>query len=101
MKTLLFTCLCCASALSSCVYPPGAPVRVGVGVGTGYFGTLPPGFAAPYYYHGNRYYYGGQWEPGYFTFQGRPYSGRYFYKGRYLYGGIHHDHHHHGGHPHH
>ncbi|HBJ88023.1 MAG: hypothetical protein Q8M07_20070 [Prosthecobacter sp.] len=101
MKAFLFISLPFTLGLSSCVYPPpGPPVaRVGVGIGTGYFSTLPPGFSSPYYYYGNRYYYGGRWEPGHYTYQGHPYAGRYFYNGRYLYGGTHHGHHlHHGRH---
>lgn len=95
MKNRLITCLSCfcMSSLSSCYLPPGPPVaRVGVGVG--YYETLPRGFSSPYYYHSNRYYYGGRWQPGSYMYHGRHYSGRYFHGGQYLYGGKHFGHHH-------
>jgi hypothetical protein len=98
MKTSLLASFLSAYALflSSCVgpaYPVGG--GVGVGVGTGYYTTLPPAYRSPYYMHNNRYYYGGRYEPGRYFYNGHHYTGRYYHGGHYLYGGQHHGHHHH------
>lgn len=85
-----------ASILSSCVVPPPpgrATVGVGVGAGRVSFGVydaLPAGYTSPYYYYGNRYYWGGRWETGRYVYHGRHYDGRYFHNGHYLYGGRYH-----------
>lgn len=87
-----------ALCLPSCVVRPGRPgphvavppggVSAGVaGVSVGVYDTLPPGYTSPYYLYGNRYYYGGRWEPGRFFYHGRHYDGRYFHNGRFIYGG--------------
>ena len=96
MKTSLLTCLLLGYALcaSSCVGPVYPPT-VGVGVGAGYFNTLPRGYSSPYYHHNNRYYYGGRYEPGRYTYNGNVYNGRYYHGGNYIYGGQHYGHHHH------
>lgn len=75
--------------LSSCVVPyePYYASGVGVGVGVGYYETLPNNWNRPYYYYGNRYYYGGQCETGRYNYNGRYYDNRYSHNGRYYYGG--------------
>lgn len=91
-----------AVLVPSCVVRPGPHGPV-VSIAPGAVGVtevLPPGYAAPYYFYGRRYYYGGRWEPGRFRYHGRYYDGRYVHNGRYFYGG----HFHAGGpgpHPHH
>ena len=78
--------------LASCVvadhgrYGHGHQVTT-VGVGVGYYDSLPPSFDQPYYSHGNRYYYGGSWEQGRFFHEGRYHEGRYVHNGQYYYGG--------------
>ncbi len=85
------------AAVPSCVVgPPGPPVAH-VGVGLGYYDTLPVGYSDPYYYYNNRYYYGGRWETGRFVYNGRVHAGRYFHNGHYYYDGRFNDAHH--GHP--
>lgn len=95
MKTRPIICLLfsCTLLLSSCDYPV-YPVG-GVGVGAGYYSTLPRGYNSPYYHHNNRYYYGGRYEPGRYFYNGHHYNGRYYHGGHYLYGGNHYGHHHH------
>lgn len=58
-----------------------------VGVGVGYYDTLPATYNDPYYYYNNRYYYGGTWEQGRYLDGGRYYDGRYVHNGHYYYGG--------------
>ncbi len=73
--------------LPSCVVPgPPGPV-VGVGVGYGYYDSLPVGYGDPYYFYNNRYYYGGRWETGRYNYNGHVHAGRYFHNGHYYYGG--------------
>jgi hypothetical protein len=75
---------------------------VGGSVAVGYYDTLPGDYYGPYYYAGNRYYYGGRWETGRFLYQGHYHTGRYYHNGHYYYGGRynagrshgHHDHDH-------
>jgi hypothetical protein len=88
--SLLFSSMLC---LSSCDYP-GYPVG-GVGLGAGYYNTLPRGYNSPYYHYNNRYYYGGRYEPGRYNHNGHFYNGRYNHGGHYLYGGNHYGHGHH------
>lgn len=56
---------------------------------TGYatYVSLPADYAGDAYYYNNRYYAGGRYEPGSYTYQGRRYDHRYFHNGQYLYGG--------------
>ena len=39
--------------------------------------------------HNKRYYYGGTYEEGRFTNEGREYTGHYLHDGKYVYGGRH------------
>ena len=101
MKTLrpfLFLFSALALLLPACVVRPGrvaphvavGPAGAGVGaagVTVGVYDRLPPGYTAPYYHYGNRYYYGGRWETGRFLHRGRYYPGRYWHGGRYFYTG--------------
>jgi hypothetical protein len=82
---------------SSCEVTPYGPGVTTVGVGVGYYDTLPSSWNHPYYYYGNRYYYGGAWQPGRYYHRGRYYDGRYHHSGRYYYGGRYSQH---GGHYH-
>ena len=50
---------------------------------------LPQNYAGSAYYYNNRYYAGGRYEPGRYTYQGRTYNSRYYHNGQYLYGGSH------------
>jgi hypothetical protein len=65
-----------------------APV-VGLGNPAGYvvYRTLPRDYAGDAYYYNNRYYAGGRYEPGTYTYKGRTYNNRYSHNGQYLYGG--------------
>lgn len=56
---------------------------------TGYvtYRNLPRNYSGDAYYYNNRYYAGGRYEPGVYTYQGRKYDHRYFHNGQYLYGG--------------
>lgn len=82
-------------SLSSCVVSErgyrghGRPVTTvtTVGVGAGYYDTLPSTYNDPYYYYNNRYYYGGTWEQGRYPYNGQYYEGRYMHNGQYFYGG--------------
>ncbi len=97
MKTCLTLCLLISTLyLASCGYG-GYPVGggVGLGVSSGYYNTLPRGYNSPYYQHNNRYYYGGNYQPGRYNYNGQTYSGRYHHNGHYLYGGQQYGHHHH------
>jgi hypothetical protein len=93
MKRYLLSALGLALTLTSCEVAPYGTGVTSVGVGVGYYDTLPVGWGNPYYYYGNRYYYGGLWEPGRFFYNGRYYSGRYSHRGQYYYGGHYHPHH--------
>ena len=76
--------------LTSCyTYGPG---YTSVGVGVGYYDTLPVGYNNPYYHYNNRYYYGGAWQHGRYYHGGRYYPGRYYHQGRYYYGGNYYPH---------
>ena len=85
------------AALPSCVVPGPPLAHVGVGVGYGYYDTLPAGYGDPYYYYNNRYYYGGRWETGRYVYNGHVHTGRYVHNGHYYYGGRYDLGHHHGG----
>jgi hypothetical protein len=49
--------------------------------------TLPSDYSGDAYYYNNRYYAGGRYEPGTYSYGGRTYNQRYFHNGQYLYGG--------------
>lgn len=49
--------------------------------------SLPSDFSGDAYYYNNRYYAGGRYEPGTYTYGGRSYNDRYFHNGQYIYGG--------------
>ncbi len=83
---LLALPLAAASLLTSCVsgpYQTTLPSEVGYTTYT----SLPAGYSGDAYYYNNRYYAGGRYEPGTYTYQGRRYNNRYFHNGQYIYGG--------------
>jgi hypothetical protein len=51
------------------------------------YATLPSGYAGDAYYYNNRYYAGGRYEPGTYSYRGQTYDHRYFHNGQYFYGG--------------
>lgn len=53
------------------------------------YAKLPRNHSGSTYYHQGRYYTGGQYQTGAFTYQGRRYTSRYYHNGRYYYGGVH------------
>ncbi len=48
---------------------------------------LPRDYSGDAYYYNNRYYAGGRYEPGTYSYGGRTYDNRYFHNGQYIYGG--------------
>jgi hypothetical protein len=49
--------------------------------------SLPSNYSGDAYFYNNRYYAGGRYEPGTYTYQGQRYNDRYFHNGQYIYGG--------------
>lgn len=49
--------------------------------------TLPRDHSGDVYYYNNRYYAGGSYEPGTYSYRGRTYDHRYSHDGKYIYGG--------------
>ncbi len=82
--------------MTSCVVPVdrGDRYHSTVGVGYGYYDSLPPTYVGDAYFYGGRYYYGGRYETGRYVDHGRQYNNRYYHNGHYYYGG---NHEHHGG----
>lgn len=83
LRHSLLLSMALASVIPSCVVGPPPPRVAAVG----YYDALPAGYDEPYYYYGNRYYYGGVWQTGRFFYGGRYHDGRYFHNGHYFYGG--------------
>lgn len=78
-----------AATLSSCVvsdYPSG-PVRGSVSSTFGVYNEIPDAYVGDAYRYNNRYYYGGNYERGNYTYKGRQYTNRYNHGGTYYYGG--------------
>ena len=81
--------------MTSCVvsgYPDGSYPVSRVGVGYGYYDTLPSTYVGDAYFLSGRYYYGGRYETGRYYYQGRSYNDRYYHSGHYYYGGRHEHH---------
>ena len=95
-KALLLPTVLLTLSLISCADPSfsggyngnsNGPSYAGSGFNT--YTTLPTNYSGnAYLYHG-RYYSGGQYQNGNYTYQGRPYTNRYNYNGQYYYGGDH------------
>lgn len=64
-------------------------VRSPVSVSVGTYGALPVGYSGDAYRYGDRYYYGGLYQRGSYSYGGRAYSDRYYHGGKYYYGGNH------------
>ena len=77
--------------LASCVSDGnrGGAYRGHGGGGYVTYATLPPDYSGDSYYYNNRYYAGGRYETGRYSYQGRTYDSRYYHNGQYLYGGSH------------
>ncbi len=77
--------------LPSCVseygYDQGPRVNAPSRSGYTTYASLPSGYSGSAYYYNNRYYTGGRYEPGTFSYRGRTYSDRYYHNGQYFYGG--------------
>jgi hypothetical protein len=75
--------------LASCVSYPEQSAVPHVSARSGYttYVSLPSGYMGDAYYYNNRYYAGGRYEPGTYSYQGRTYDHRYYHDGQYLYGG--------------
>jgi hypothetical protein len=78
-----------AATLSSCVVSdyPGGPVRGSVSSTFGVYNEIPDSYVGDAYRYNNRYYYGGNYERGNYTYKGRQYTNRYNHGGTYYYGG--------------
>lgn len=85
--SLFLLALVLSAAMTSCVDPGYA----GNGYGSGYntYSTLPRNYSGSAYLYNNRYYSGGQYQTGRYSYQGRNYDSRYFHNGQYYYGGNH------------
>ncbi|MCE9520037.1 MAG: hypothetical protein K8R87_10860 [Verrucomicrobia bacterium] len=70
---------------------PGANVVVPGHVSFGIYDALPSDYDGDYYLYNKRYYYGGKYETGKFSYEGHDYDSRYYHDGKYVYGG-HYDH---------
>ncbi|MHB1081340.1 MAG: hypothetical protein ACYC67_18225 [Prosthecobacter sp.] len=92
---LLMLPLALSLSISSCVGPGfGGGGGYGNGYSNGYGGfntysTLPGNFSGSAYNHNGRYYSGGNYQTGNYSYQGRPYTSRYSHNGQYYYGGTH------------
>ncbi len=83
-SSVILLVLACV-ALTSCVVSdyPGGTYASGCGV----YNVVPSSYIGQTYYHQNRHYYGGNYERGVFSHQGRQYTDRYYHGGQYYYGG--------------
>ncbi len=74
---------------SSPCLTPMVPQGGGASTSTRYvtYRELPKDYSGDAYYYNNRYYAGGRYEPGTYSYQGRTYDNRYFHNGQYIYGG--------------
>lgn len=78
--------------LSSCVdtgYAGGGGYGRGYGGGFNTYSTLPSNYSGSAYNYNGRYYSGGNYQTGRYSYQGRPYTSRYSHNGQYYYGGSH------------
>jgi hypothetical protein len=85
---LLILPLALSLGISSCV-GPGYVGGVGYGGGYNSYTTLPRNYIGSAYNHNGRYYSGGNYQTGSYSYQGRPYTSRYSHNGQYYYGGSH------------
>lgn len=69
------------------VLPGGVVVVVPGHTSFGIYQQLPPDYEGEYYLYNKEYYYGGRYETGKFSYEGRDYDSRYFHDGKYVYGG--------------
>ena len=81
--------LAASTLLTSCVTDPYQSQLFDQPSDSGYttYVTLPENYSGDAYYYNNRYYAGGRYEPGTYTYRGRTYNNRYFHNGQYIYGG--------------
>ncbi len=85
---LLSFLLAASSLLTSCVSDNYPTVRYKPSESTyTTYASLPADYSGDAYYYNNRYYAGGRYEPGTYTYGGRTYTQRYFHNGQYIYGG--------------
>lgn len=78
--------------MSSCVdvgYAGGGGSGRGYGGGFNTYSSLPSNYSGSAYNHNGRYYSGGQYQTGSYSYQGRPYTSRYTHNGQHYYGGSH------------
>ncbi len=78
--------------ISSCVdtgYAGGGGYGRGYGGGFNTYSSLPSNYNGSAYNHNGRYYSGGNYQTGRYSYQGRPYTSRYSHNGQYYYGGTH------------
>ena len=95
-KALLLPTVLLTLSLISCVDPSfsggyngnsNGPSYAGSGFNT--YTTLPTNYSGNAYLVDGRYYSGGQYQTGNYSYQGRSYPNRYNYNGQYYYGGDH------------
>ena len=95
-KALLLPTVVLTLSLISCAEPTlsgrynansGGPSLASNGFNT--YTTLPTNYSGNAYLLDGRYYSGGQYQNGNYTYQGRNYNNRYLYNGEYYYGGDH------------
>jgi hypothetical protein len=86
---LLVLPLAATSFLASCVSDNYQSAGYNQPPQMGYttYEALPRNYSGDAYYHNNRYYVGGRYEPGAYSYKGRTYDHRYIHNGQYLYGG--------------
>ncbi len=95
MKTPIPCTLLLAAPLAALAFLPGCVTEDNQGTryslaspgGYNTYAALPVDYTGDAYYYNNRYYAGGRYEPGTYSYQGRTYTNRYFYDGQYIYGG--------------
>ena len=95
-KALLLPTVLLTLSLISCAEPTvsgrynansSGPSSASNGFNT--YTTLPTDYSGTAYLLDGRYYSGGQYQNGNYTYQGRNYDNRYLYNGQYYYGGDH------------
>jgi hypothetical protein len=92
--SLLALTLAASTAMTSCVSSPYRTSRhhgPSATVHTTYT-SLPADYSGDAYYYNDRYYAGGRYEPGTYSYEGRTYNHRYFHNGKYIYGGVYRQH---------
>lgn len=74
------------AACSAHVYRDDGP-RYSSGGEYRVYATVPTDYVGEVYFYDGRYYSGGRYESGRYSYKGRTYSSRYYHSGRYYYGG--------------